>query len=385
MPRVVVMLPAATKLSRDMRRGVLRYAAVNGPWIIHLVEGRPGEHTASYLRPGACDGVIGRTFTPELERLVARLDVPKVLVDQETADRLPPVLEGQSMLRSDTRAIGRMAANFFAGRGYSNFAYVAPRERLAWGIRRGQAFAKTVAESGFRCEVFREKKSRTGKSDLVMMAEWLSALPKPVAVLAAFDQRALEVIDACALARINVPEDVSILGVDNDAELDDATFPTLSSIALDAESAAYRAAEELDRLMRGSARNRPCLVSYGPTRVVERDSTGKAHIGDALVSRAISYISSKAMDNPSVREVADALHVSQRLLEARFRNVLHRSAIQEIRRHQLDHVAKMLRETNLSIGEIAEKSGVLSESRLGVNFRKRFGVSMTAYRRGRRQ
>jgi LacI family transcriptional regulator len=182
-----------------------------------------------------------------------------------------------------------------------------------------------------------------------------------------------------------VPEEVAVLGCDNDHLICEATLPTLSSIQLNLEHSGYLLAERLDELMRGK-RTRRRVDWVKPTRVVPRRSTDATAIADKQVARACEYIWREAGHQPiGVPEVVRVFGSSRRYAEIHFKDVVGRTIMEEIRRVKLDRVCVLLQETNLSIGEIAEKCDFASESRLGIIFRKRHDMTMSAYRKAARR
>ncbi len=386
MPQVALLLPASVKISRDMRRGVLRYVRQHGPWGLHILEGRQGEQKLTRMRAWGCTGIIGRLDTPELRERIRLARVPKILVDQElTPERATPRTTGHSLIRSDTAAVGILAAEYFLGLQYRHLAYVGEVCGRAWSVRRGQAFAERVARNGHACHTYGPlcaAEREDAGLERARLCAWLRALPKPVALLAAMDNRGHQVMDACAWAGIRVPQEIAVLGVDNDDDLCEATQPTMSSIQLDAERAGFEAARQLDRLMRGMTRRHTILL-YGPLHVVPRGSTASSQLEDAVVLRALEFIALNACSGIGVPDVVAHVRASRRLAEQRFRSYLGRTILEEIRRVRIERVCMLLRETNLAIGEITRQCGFDSESHLGVLFRQRFGCAMRQYRNQR--
>ena len=217
------------------------------------------------------------------------------------------------------------------------------------------------------------------------MEAWLKSLQKPVALFAAMDGRARQVLDACLDAGITVPEEVAVLGCDDDPLICEATFPTLSSIQLNSEHAGYLLAEHLDELMRGK-RLRRRVDWCRPTRVAARRSTDATAMADKRVARACEYIWREAgHQSIGVPDVVSLFGSSRRYAENHFKAVVGRTIMEEIRLVKLGRVCALLEETNLSIGEIAEKCDFVSESNLGLLFRKRHNMTMTAYRKAARR
>jgi len=384
MPQVAVLLPTSFKVSRDMRRGVLQYVRRCGPWGLHIIEGRQGEQKLIRMSEWGCTGIIGRLYTPELVEAAARAKIPQVLVDSEDRrlEKSHPI-HRHSVVRSDTAAVGRLAATYFLERRFVHYAYVGEVQGLMWSVRRGEAYARAVREAGFECRIYgtlTTVEQEDAGLERPRLCAWLRALPKPVALLAAMDNRGRQVIDACAWAGINVPQDIAVLGVDNDDDLCETAMPAMSSILLDAERASYEAARHLDGMMRGVTRERR-IITYGPAQVVERRSTDTTQIADIVVVKALEFIAVNACVGIGVPEVVRHVGASRRLVEQRFRAQLGRTILDEIRRVRMERVCTMLRETNQTIGDIACQCGFSSGSHLGSVFRREYGCTMRDFRK----
>jgi len=386
MPQVAVLLPTSVKVCRDMRRGVLQYAYRHGPWGLHILEGREGEQKLIRMKEWGCTGIIGRLYTPELAKAAFAAKVPMVIMDPRPELLRPgQPLAGHSVVRSDTAAVGRMAAEHFLDRKFTHFAYVGEVHGLEWSVTRGAAFADAVRAAGFSCRVYGtlpHAEQEDAGLERERLCAWLRDLPKPVAILAAMDNRGRQVLDACAWAGIAVPTDAAVLSVDNDEDLCETTMPPMSSILLDAERASYEAAHLLDELMRRATRKRQ-TITYGPLHVVSRRSTDAMQIADGMIVRAIEFIALNACSGISVPDVVRHVSASRRLTEIRFRETLGHTILDEIQRVRLERVCTLLRETNRQIGEIVRACGFDSESHVSILFRRRFGCTMRDFRKAR--
>jgi LacI family transcriptional regulator len=385
-PQVALVLPTSVKVCRDMRRGVLQYVHRHGPWGLHILEGRQGEQKLVHMKEWGCTGIIGRLYTPELKEIALTARVPMIIMDPSPALARPGgPLARHSIVHSDTAAVGRIAAAYFLERKFTNFAYVGEVHGLEWSVLRGRAFADEVARAGFACHTYgllaNEEQEDAGL-ERDRLCAWLKALPKPVALLAAMDNRGRQVLDACSLADIPVPRDVAVLGVDNDEDLCETTTPPMSSILLDAERASYEAARHLDALMRRTARKRSVIV-YGPSHVVSRRSTEVSQVADIVVAQALEFIALNACAGIGVPDVVRHVRASRRLAELRFRRELGHTILDEIQRVRLERVCTLLRETNRQIGEIIGACGFDSESHVSTLFRRQFGCTMIDYRKKR--
>ncbi|MBT3295135.1 MAG: XylR family transcriptional regulator [Verrucomicrobia bacterium] len=388
-PQVIVLVPLALKGHRDCFEGILRYARVNGPWRLYRREGRTGEQRLRDMKRWGCSGIITGACTLREARAIAGIRVPVVLYEPDPrmlVDGHP--LSKYSCLRVDSFATGEHAARFFLDRHYERFAFVGGGQDMYWSRERGEGFRKTVEAAGGTVSEYRASTAEERHDWAIeqpRMEAWLKSLPKPVALFAAMDGRARQVLDACLDAGISVPEEVAVLGVDDDPLICEATFPTLSSIQHNSEHAGYLLAEHLDKLMRGK-RLRQRVDWIKPTRVVKRRSTEATAIADKQVARACEYIWREAGHQAiGVTDVVSLFGSSRRYAETRFKTVVGRTIMEEIRRVKLERVCALLSETNLSIGEIAQQCDFARESHLAFVFRKQHNMTMSEYRAATRR
>lgn len=211
------------------------------------------------------------------------------------------------------------------------------------------------------------------------LADWVSGLTKPVGIMACNDVRGKHVLDACMLKDISVPEQVSVVGVDNDELLCNFCYPTLSSIVPNAEQIGYRAAQALAELMQGQGR--PILELIEPLDVKLRESTDVVAIDDSDLANALSFIRGNACFGISVNDVLEHTDLSRSSLERRVRKVLGRSPQQEIRSTQLKQVRMLLSETDLSIEQIAKQCGFDHPEYLHVMFKREFTMTPGQFRK----
>ena len=383
-PQVALLFETNEQAHRDILRGVLRYERINGPWSLHVTEGRAGEQRLLTMKTWGCTGIIGVIQNAAYANAVLAANVPAVLIDPMDASRLPQgLLTRHSVLASDLQAIGELAANTLLERKFRHFAFVGEIHEINWSRERGAAFAGCVRKAGFDCDTYgplttREKQDWGVERD--RLCSWLKGLPKPVAVFAAMDVRGRQVLDACLTAGLDVPHDVAVLAVDNDELICDSTTPPLSSIALDTERMGYEAARLLDQIMRQKRKAKRVTRTFPPLAVVARLSTEAVHIADPLVARALEFIWLNAQNPIGVPDIVKHAGGSRRLLELRFRRALNGTLQEELQRTRLKRVKTLLAETNLSVTAISKACGFTSKSYLGKVFRRTFNTTMTRYR-----
>ena len=383
-PQVALLFETNEQAHRDILRGVLRYERMNGPWSLHVAEGRTGEQRLLTMKTWGGAGLIGVIQNRAYADAVLAADVPAVLIDPMDESSLPQgLLARHSVLASDLHAIGDLAADFFLERKFLHFAFVGEIHGINWSRERGAAFAERIRNAGFKCQSYGPLSSREKKDwgvECDRLCAWLKLLPKPVAVFAAMDVRGRQVLDACLMAGLDVPHEVAVLAVDNDELICDSTTPPLSSIALDTERMGYEAARLLDQAMRQGRKARRVTRTYSPLTVVTRRSTEAVHIPDQLVVQALEFIWLNSQNPICVPDIVKHAGVSRRLLELRFRKALNGTIQEELQRARLKRVKTMLAETNLSVTAIAKACGFTSKSYLGKVFRRTYRTTMTRYR-----
>lgn len=388
MTNVAILFSLALKGQRSTFNGILDYAAKHGQWFCKFEEGDDKEQLPDMARTGL-SGVIVSGVSREDAPKIAALGVPVVFVEP-WAYMLEPdfPIAGAPYVRRDSRAIGALAARYYMARGYRHFAFVGELQGKPWSVERRDGFVETLAAAGHSCAVhdsFTARERRSWHDDRERLIAFLRDLPKPTAVFAPMDARARRVLEACAVAGLRVPDEIAVLGVDNDPLLCESTIPTLSSIHTGGFRRGQIAAEMLDDLMHGRE-PRERAVSLPPISIATRGSTGYAAMSDPSISKAIAFIRRHAASGGiDVGDIVRAAGCSRRYLELRFRSRIGHSIRDELMQGRIDYVKSLLSSTNLSIGEITERAGFVRDSHLGLLFRKATGMTMLQWRRENRE
>lgn len=363
--------------SRGVLRGVKQYAQTRPHWI--LVPLDPEGLTGRVLEAVRPVGLIALVATSALTEALRALRRPLVNVAGVLAD-LPFPRVGV-----DHRQVGELAARHLRERGFRHFAFVGHPHHF-YSAERETGFRQALAPGGHSLAIYHERPARSyrRRGRLLVLNEglqrWLQALPKPVGVFACHDVFALQVVEACRLTGLRVPDEVAIIGVDNDDLLCELARPSLSSVVVPAERIGYEAAALLERLLRRARPPRkPRLIP--PGGVVTRQSSDLIAGGDASVTAAVRFIRDHAHSPISVDDVLRAVPASRRSLERRFRALLERGLGEEIRRAHLERAKDLLASTVLTVAEVAEQSGFASVHYLSRLFRREAGLTPTAYRR----
>jgi LacI family transcriptional regulator len=380
-PRVALLIETSRGYGRGMLRGIIRYARLHGPWSFYITPS-DFEQALPKMKLWGGSGIIARVETLETAEAIVAAGIPAVLVgaDQRVAAEVPQ-LAGMSEVWADSEGAARMAAEHLLERGFEYFAYVGLPERI-WSQRREEAFCTVIRQSGFEPYIYRpprSKKDREWVREQLFLANWIKELPKPAGLMACNDDTGRGVLEACRLAGVHVPEEVAVIGVDNDELFCELADPPLSSVALNAEHGGYRTAQILDQLMKHKLRA-PQRLLVEPTHVVTRRSTDVTAFSGREVGAALGFIHRNRARDFTVNDVAAATGLSRRNLEVKFRKAVGKTIHEEIQRIRLDHAKRMLRETDLPIAQIAESSGYNSPSYLTQVFGKEIGVTPAKYR-----
>jgi len=220
-----------------------------------------------------------------------------------------------------------------------------------------------------------------GSRHLKELAAWLKRLPKPVGILACNDNRGRQVLDACAAAELAVPEQVAVVGVDNDDVLCDLADPPLSSVQPDAVRIGFEGAAALDRMIRSGKPAPRRVRSVSPRQLVVRRSSDVLAVDDPVVSSALKIIQREACVGLNVEKLLDQMTISRATLERRFERFLGRSPKDEILRLRLGRVRELLSESEDTLAQIADATGFSSVAHLSVSFKNATSLSPGAFRR----
>jgi len=379
MPRlrhVALLIESSRAYGRGLLRGVARYVHTHRHWSVYVQVRGSEDPPPPWLKGWKGDGILARVEERTMERAIHRAGVPAVdLRGNLDLKRIP-------LLETNDRTVARLAFEHLAERGFRQFAYCG-YAGANYSERRLKYFPAFVQAAGYRCHVYQSPPpgKRSGLSvreQLAVLFEkellgWLRELPRPAGVMACNDTRGQQVLNACRELGIAVPEEIAVIGVDNDELLCDLSNPPLSSIAPDTEALGYQAALLLDRMMDGHAP--PARKTFiEPRGVVTRQSTDVLAIDDADVAAAVRFIREQACAGIDVADVVARVPLSRRSLERRFRKYLGRSPNDEIVRVQVQRVQDLLTGTDLPLGSIAKLAGFAHAAYMSAVFRKQTGL-----------
>lgn len=387
-PKVALLLETSTEYGRGLLRGIVRYSRLHGPWSLYLAPGHV-EQSLPRAMSWDGDGIIGRVRTPDMARAVFATGLPFVA---SSLSELSPRGERAAFceIRTNSAAIARMAATHLLERGLRHFAFCG-FAACPWSILREEVFTKFLASQEYASERRRIRLStwiprsnwiESWEHEQPVLSKWLKSLPKPAGVMACNDACGRSVLEACSAAGLHVPDDVAVVGVDNDELLCELSTPPLSSVSLSFESAGYEAAALLDGLISGKVQGRH-VVSVEPVFVQTRRSTDVIAQDDPVVVKAIRFIRDHAAKAVSVSDVVDGTGTSRRTLERRFLRTVGCSILGEITRCRIDRAKRLLLETRLPCCRVGHEAGFSSVKAFNRAFRQAEGTTPKSFRLGR--
>ncbi len=380
--RVALIIETSNEYARGLLHGIRAYIREHDPWAIYFSEQSRGE-PLDWLEDFDGDGIIARIETREIAQAVTAKGLPTI--DVSAARHVPDL----PWVETDNLAIARLAAEHLLGRGFRHFGFCgAPM--FNWSRERSDHFERLIRDAGRECSVYPSKPWRSRETWPAWVREqkaveaWIRSLPRPCGIMACYDIRAQQVVEVCRNLSIAVPDEMAVVGVDNDELLCDLCDPPLSSVAPDTDRTGYTAAELLDRMMAGKKVPADAHL-IPPLGLVTRESTDVLAVADGEVSAAMRYIRDHACEGIGVEDVLAHVPVSRRVLDKRFRALLGRTVHDEIGRLQIERVKELLAETDLPLATVAARAGFNYVEYMSVVFKKKTGMPPSDFRAAKRK
>jgi LacI family transcriptional regulator len=374
--QVALLIETSNEYARGLLHGIHMYQCENRPWSIYLNEYSRYNTDLTWLRQWSGDGIIARIENEETARYILDTGLPTVDL---SASRIIPSLP---FVETNDQSIAYMAAEHFLERGFKHFGYYGD-SRFRWSQLRNISFEKYLSQSGYECHTFVASDDPLGSLpwhlEKETLIQWLQGLPKPVGIMACYDIRGQKLLEACRLADLAVPDEVAVLGVDNDELLCELSDPPLTSIQPNTRKTGYQAAEMLERMMSGVDIGAEMQL-IEPVAIFERLSSDVLAVEDKLVSDAVRFIRTHACDDIQVQDILNKFPISRRVLESRFQKALGRTPHDEIINVKLKLVKKLLLETKFSLALIAERAGFKHTEYMSVVFMRATGIRPGQYR-----
>ena len=362
MKKILLIIDYSIESDRELLRGLVRYSKEHGHWLFHRMSSHlegisdGWKYVIEWAKQWKADAIIGHWLWKETRQL-SQLDIPVVLENHKKRS------SHYSNITGDYFGTGVIAAEFFLNRRYKDFAYFGLKD-VVWS-EEGHVFPMMVTDA------FKERRK---------VFKWLHSLPKPIALFACNDEHALFISESCKMERIAIPEEIEVLGVDNDELLCEISDPRLSSISINVEQGGYRLGEMLNKQFESND-TKPFNVVISPGEIVHRESTRKHNIKDPYIETIVQFID-KNLDQPITSgQVFALVPLSRRSIEIRFKKEMGGITIYRyIMQNKMRRFAELLVTTDHSIMDISEMCGTLNYSNVSKLFRKTYGCSPREYR-----
>jgi len=374
MKRIVLLIETSRAFGRQLIMGIAHYSKLNGPWSFYK-EPIGLKSSIPHLTSWKPDGIIMRDSLITKELL--KLKIPTILAvhDSQYPQNLP-------VIKTDSYSIAKLASEHLMEKGLKNFAFCG-FDSYDWSKERRINFCRFNSKVGYKTYIYCQPK-RIKKNDWENeqhhVRDWVKALPKPVGIFACNDDRGQDILEVCKLLNLKVPEDVAVMGVDNDPMVCNISDPPLTSIALNVESAGYQAAKLIDDMIdKKNIYGKQIIVT--PSYVVQRQSSDIFAVDDISVAQAISFIKNNARNKILVEDVVKAVNINRRTLERRFRRAIHRSIVEEIKYTRIELISKLLIESDFSISQITSFFNFTDVEHISRYFKREKGVGLRAFRK----
>ena len=381
MIKIILLSDFEEQYGKDLLRGITRYSKDHGPWTFcrmptHYRETLGMDGILSWAKEWEANGVIGLFQDGDEVKKFTQAGIP--VIAQDFKERL----SGVPSITGGYRETGRLGAEYFLKKGFKHFAFYG-FNNIVWSRERALGFEERVREAGYDVHYYEQKDSQS--TDLWYykpseLSRWLNALPKPIGLMCCDDNQGHHVTEAARHASIRIPDEVAVLGVDNDEMLCDLSDPPLSSIGLDTEKSGYEAA----RLMAQMIAQKTCMaddVLVQPTQVITRHSTDIFACKDKYIVQALKYIHDNLDKNLKVDQVLKEVPLSRRSLEKRFIQNTGYPVYEYIYNQRIEEFTRKLLETDMTIFEIALDLGLSDSKNIARQFKQIKGITPVEYRK----
>lgn len=382
MRRLIYLSNFSESYSYNLLKGVMNYTREHTPWIIcrmpqHFKTEQGLEGVLKWAINWNADAIIGRFDEGDDVECFARNGILCIAQDMMTPFKTIP------NITSDYRATGRLAARFFIDKNFKHFAFYGLRGAV-WSTERREGFKDVLRQRGFidRFRCFEEEASdEIWLFEQRELLEWLHSLPVSTALFACDDNMGTRISDLCRVNGIAVPDNIAILGVDNDEILDNLSDPPLSSISLDVTKAGYQVAEMIDRVLDSKGSIKPTDIYVETRHIISRMSTEYIAMDDPHVHTALKFLHENINGHISVNDVVKQVPLSRRLLEIRFKEVTKQSIYAYLFALRMERFAHLLKVSDEPIAHLAEQVGISNIKNLSRQFKATYGTSPSEYRK----
>lgn len=379
--KIILLIDLSESFGRNLIRGISRYSDIYGPWSFCKM---PPFYRETYGIEGILDfanewgahGIIGQFH--QSEEISKLIDSGLFILAVDFREQFNQI----SNISGDYAKSGELAAEYFLSKGHKHFAFYGTHDTV-WSREREKGYRDYLKAHGFDISTYAPNAVRSHNFWYYTpspLQDWLLSLPKPIAIFACDDNRAEHLLESCKLAALNIPEEVAILGTDNDEIICQYANPPLSSIQQEEENGGYRAAALMARMIREKRIIKEDII-LKPLRIITRRSTETLAIVDPYVKKSLLYIREN-LDKPlHVSDLVKIVPLSRRGLEKRFSKVMGRSMYKEIQRLRMEKVISLLLDTELSVYEISMICGFPDSKNLSRQFSSLYKMTPIQFRK----
>lgn len=381
MYKIILLIDISEEYGQNLTKGIVKYSKEHGPWVFckmplfyretHGVEG-----IVKFAKEWGANGIIAH--------LDNALDIKKIheagisLIVEDFKERF----EGISNITGGYFETGEMGAEYFMKKGFKHFGFYGFKN-IVWSRERFEGFQSCLSDHNLAVHDFDQ--DYQGAQSLwfykpSLLSQWLKSLPKPIAIMACDDERAQHITEACKQAQIQIPEQIAVLGVDNDQMTCNLSDPPLSSINLDTVKGGYEAAKLMHQLI--SKKNYAAHnIIVKPTHIITRQSTDITSATDELIAKALKFIHQNIGDKINVSDVLKEVPLSRRSFEKRFYDITGVAVYKYIYNLKIQKFAERLLETDKTVSEIAMESSFALSNNISRQFKQVKGCTPTEYRK----
>ena len=381
MIKIILLSDFSEEYNKNLLRGITRYSKDHGPWTFckmptYYRETIGIDGILKWAKEWEADGIIGQFYNDEEVEKFTKAKIPVIAQDFKERFTDIPNITGAY------KETGRLGADYFLKKGFRNFAFYG-FGNIVWSRERAEGFEERIQEAGFDVHYYEHKDSRA--IDLwyykpSALSVWLKSLPKPIALMTCDDNQGHHITEAAKHAGIRIPDEVAVLGVDNDEMVCDLSDPPLSSIELDSEKSGYEAARLMEQMIEEKTCCGPDIVVKA-TQVVTRHSTDIFASKDKYIVSALKYIHGNLDKNLKVDQVLKEVPLSRRSLEKRFIMTTGYPVYEYIYNQRIEKFTQKLLETDMTIFEIALDLGLSDSKNIARQFKQIKGVTPMEYRK----
>lgn len=380
MIKIILLSDFSEEYNKNLLRGITRYSKDHGPWTFckmptYYRETIGIDGILKWATEWEADGIIGQFYNGEVEKFT-QANIP--VIAQDFKERFTDIPN----ITGEYKETGRLGADYFLKKGFKNFAFYG-FGNIVWSRERAEGFEERIQEAGFDVHYYEHKDSPA--TDLwyykpSALSIWLKSLPKPIALMTCDDNQGHHITEAAKHAGIRIPDEVAVLGVDNDEMVCDLSDPPLSSIELDSEKSGYEAARLMEQMIEENTCYAPDIIVKA-TQVVTRHSTDIFASKDKYIVSALKYIHGNLDKNLKVDQVLKEVPLSRRSLEKRFIMTTGYPVYEYIYNQRIEKFTQKLLETDMTIFEIALDLGLSDSKNIARQFKQIKGVTPMEYRK----